>query len=157
MSFGDLEIRSHENGLVRFSIHGHLEQASVMRIGVDVSVQLHGRDALFHHVEFVGAEEEVSGESRILSPMPGLVRLVCVAEGESVAKGDRLVTMEAMKMELSLTAPRDGKVATVNVAAGDQVDEGALLVQLEEEHDPEKWEPVFGQDHAQTKRGEEHG
>ncbi len=64
----------------------------------------------------------------------GLVRLVSVAEGASVAKGDRLVTMEAMKMELSLTAPRDGKVATVNVVAGDQVNEGALLVQLEEEH-----------------------
>lgn len=62
------------------------------------------------------------------------MRLVSVAEGASVAKGDRLVTMEAMKMELSLTAPRDGKVATVNVVAGDQVNEGALLVQLEEEH-----------------------
>jgi acetyl/propionyl-CoA carboxylase alpha subunit len=66
--------------------------------------------------------------------MPGLVRLVSVAEGASVSKGDRLVTMEAMKMELSLTAPRDGKVASVSVAAGEQVNEGALLVELEEEH-----------------------
>ncbi len=64
----------------------------------------------------------------------GLVRLVSVVEGARVAKGDPLVTMEAMKMELSLTAPRDGKVASVTVAAGDQVNEGAMLVELEEEH-----------------------
>ncbi len=59
------------------------------------------------------------------------------------------MTMEAMKMELSLTAPRDGKVASVTVVAGDQVNEGILLVELE--YDPEKWEPVFGEDHTQTK------
>lgn len=105
-----------------------------MRIGHDVTVQLEGRDTIFHHVQSVGAEEDTSSESRILSPMPGLVRLVSVVEGASVAKGDPLVTMEAMKMELSLTAPRDIKVSSVTVAAGDQVNEGILLVELEEEH-----------------------
>jgi 3-methylcrotonyl-CoA carboxylase alpha subunit len=100
-------------------------------------------------VQSVGAEEDASSESRILSPMPGRVALVSVVEGASVAKGDPLVTMEAMKMELSLTAPRDGKVASVTVVAGDQVNEGVLLVELE--YDPEKWEPVFGEDHTQTK------
>jgi len=105
-----------------------------VRIGHDVAVQLEGRDTIFHHVQSVGAEEDASSESRILSPMPGLVRLVSVVEGASVAKGDPLVTMEAMKMELSLTAPRDGKVSSVTVAAGDQVNEGILLVELEEEH-----------------------
>ena len=133
-AFGDLEIRSHQNGLVRFAIDGRIAEASVLRIAHDVTVQFNGRDTIFHHVQSVGAEDEASGESRILSPMPGLVRLVSVVEGASVTKGDPLVTMEAMKMELSLTAPRDGKIASVNVAAGDQVNEGALLVELEDEH-----------------------
>ena len=133
-AFGGVEVRNYENGLVRFAADGRVAEATVSRNGHDVTVQFEGRDTIFHYVESIGAEEEASGESRILSPMPGLVRLVSVAEGASVAKGDRLVTMEAMKMELSLTAPRDGKVATVNVVAGDQVNEGALLVQLEEEH-----------------------
>lgn len=133
-AFGTLEVHSHENGLVRFSADDRIQQASVIRIGHDVSVQFDGRDSFFYHVQSVGAEEEASGESRILSPMPGLVRLVSVTEGLSVAKGDPLVTMEAMKMELSLTAPRDGKIASVSVAAGDQVNEGALLVQLEEDY-----------------------
>jgi len=133
-AFGGVEVRNYENGLARFAVDGRVAEATVARNGHDVTVQFEGRDTIFHYVESTGAEEESSSESRILSPMPGLVRLVSVAEGASVAKGERLVTMEAMKMELSLTAPRDGKVATVNVAAGDQVNEGALLVQLEEEH-----------------------
>ncbi len=133
-AFGELEIRGHENGRVRFAVDGRMREASVSRIRHDVTVQLEGRDTIFHHVQSIGAEEDGSSESRILSPMPGLVRLVSVVEGASVAKGDPLVTMEAMKMELSLTAPRDGKVASVTVAAGDQVNEGALLVELEEQH-----------------------
>ncbi|MHC5231511.1 acetyl/propionyl/methylcrotonyl-CoA carboxylase subunit alpha [Brucella sp. LJL56] len=133
-AFGTIEIREHKNGQVRFAVDGRVSEASVLRIGHDVTVQVEGRDTIFHHVQSVGAEEDASSESRILSPMPGLVRLVSAVEGASVAKGDPLVTMEAMKMELSLTAPRDGKIASVTVVAGDQVNEGALLVELEEEH-----------------------
>ncbi|ENT04515.1 acetyl/propionyl/methylcrotonyl-CoA carboxylase subunit alpha [Brucella sp. 63/311] len=133
-AFGTMDIRAHKNGLVRFAIDGRVSEASVSRIGHDVTVQIEGHDTIFHHVLATGAEEDASSESRILSPMPGLVRLVSVVEGASVAKGDPLVTMEAMKMELSLTAPRDGKVASVTVAAGDQVNESALLVELEEQH-----------------------
>ncbi|KAB2657032.1 acetyl/propionyl/methylcrotonyl-CoA carboxylase subunit alpha [Brucella tritici] len=133
-ALGTIEIREHKNGLLRFAVDGRVSEASVMRIGHDVMVQLEGRDTIFHHVQAIGAEEDASSESRILSPMPGRVALVSVMEGASVAKGDPLVTMEAMKMELSLTAPRDGKVASVTVVAGDQVNEGALLIELEEEH-----------------------
>jgi len=132
--FGLIEIRSHESGVVRFGLDSRLAQASAVRIGQDVTVQFDGRDTIFHHVLSAGAEDDAATESRILAPMPGLVRLVSAVEGAIVTKGDPLVTMEAMKMELSLTAPRDGKVATVTVAAGDQINEGALLVELEEDH-----------------------
>ncbi|MEL4068776.1 acetyl/propionyl/methylcrotonyl-CoA carboxylase subunit alpha [Ochrobactrum sp. GPK 3] len=132
--FGLVEIRSHESGVVRFGLDGRVAQASAVRIGQDVTVQFDGRDTIFHHVLSAGAEDDAATENRILAPMPGLVRLVSAVEGAIVTKGDPLVTMEAMKMELSLTAPRDGKVATVTVAAGDQINEGALLVELEEDH-----------------------
>ncbi|MBA8817877.1 3-methylcrotonyl-CoA carboxylase alpha subunit [Ochrobactrum sp. P6BSIII] len=132
--FGLVEIRSHESGVVRFGLDSRVAQASAVRIGQDVTVQFDGRDTIFHHVLSAGAEDDAATESRILAPMPGLVRLVSAVEGAIVTKGDPLVTMEAMKMELSLTAPRDGKVATVTVAAGDQINEGALLVELEEDH-----------------------
>jgi 3-methylcrotonyl-CoA carboxylase alpha subunit len=56
---------------------------------------------------------------------------VNVAVGDVVSQGDRLVVLEAMKMEHSLTAPRDGVVAGIHTAVGDQVQLGACLIQLE--------------------------
>jgi 3-methylcrotonyl-CoA carboxylase alpha subunit len=63
--------------------------------------------------------------------MPGRIIAVEVAAGESVTKGQKLVTLEAMKMEHTLTAPFDGAVAELNAAAGGQVSEGTLLVRVE--------------------------
>ena len=73
------------------------------------------------------------GGDAVLAPMPGLVRDVAVSVGQQVQEGDRLVVLEAMKMEHVLRAPRDGVVATVAVATGDQVTAGALMVGLEED------------------------
>ncbi len=50
-----------------------------------------------------------------------------VAEGEKVAKGQKLLTLTAMKMEHALAAPFDGTVTRLAVKAGDQVTESALL------------------------------
>ena len=53
------------------------------------------------------------------------------ADVRSVAKGQKLLTLEAMKMEHTLTAPADGKVKSVRYAVGEQVPEGAELVEFE--------------------------
>ena len=67
----------------------------------------------------------------ILSPMPGRIIAVEVAAGDTVTKGQKLLTLEAMKMEHSLTAPFDGVVAELNAEAGAQVQVEALLVRIE--------------------------
>ena len=66
----------------------------------------------------------------ILSPMPGRIIAVDVAAGDLVTKGQKLVTLEAMKMEHSLTAPFDGTVAELNAIPGAQVQVDALLVRV---------------------------
>ncbi len=73
-----------------------------------------------------------AGGNVTLSPMPGLVKAVFVTPGQQVAAGDRLVVLEAMKMEHVLTAGRDGVVAEVLVEPGAQVEAGAALIALEE-------------------------
>ena len=70
-------------------------------------------------------------DGEIEAPMPGKVTAVEVSQGETVAKGQRLLTLEAMKMEHALTAPFDGTVAELNAAAGSQVTEGQVLVKVE--------------------------
>jgi 3-methylcrotonyl-CoA carboxylase alpha subunit len=73
----------------------------------------------------------VAADGAIISPMPGKLIAVEVAEGDAVTKGQKLVTLEAMKMEHSLVAPYDGVVAELNASEGAQVSEGALLARIE--------------------------
>jgi 3-methylcrotonyl-CoA carboxylase alpha subunit len=79
------------------------------------------------HVAGSGA----AGDGAVLAPMPGRVLAVAVAEGQAVTKGQRLVVIEAMKMEQALLAPFDGVVFELKAVQGGQVSEGALLIRIE--------------------------
>ena len=68
---------------------------------------------------------------QIGASMPGMVVDVAVQVGRTVAQGDKLVSLEAMKMETTLYAERDGKVAEVLVYRGSQVAPGDLMIRLE--------------------------
>ncbi len=74
-----------------------------------------------------------AGGNMIEAPMPGLVRAVFVEPGQRVRAGQRLVILEAMKMEHTLGAPRDGRIGEVLVAEGSQIEAGAVMIVLEEE------------------------
>jgi pyruvate carboxylase len=67
----------------------------------------------------------------VAAPMPGLVVAVTATVGEQVAAGQKLCTLEAMKMETTLYAERAGRVAEVLVRPGTQVEAGELLLRLE--------------------------
>jgi 3-methylcrotonyl-CoA carboxylase alpha subunit len=73
---------------------------------------------------------EAAGQGRLSAPIPGRVVQVLVTEGESVARGQVLAVLEAMKTELRITAPADGIVAHVGCAAGETVEEGTEIVTL---------------------------
>ncbi|MGN6277652.1 MAG: acetyl/propionyl/methylcrotonyl-CoA carboxylase subunit alpha [Sphingomonas sp.] len=92
-------------------------------------------EALAVKTSISGASAGAAADGAILSPMPGRVIAVAVVAGESVAKGQKLVTLEAMKMEHTLTAPFDGVVAALDASEGAQVSEGALLVRVERKDD----------------------
>lgn len=70
------------------------------------------------------------GDGALLAPMPGRVIAVAVAAGQAVARGERLLVLEAMKMEQALVAPFDGIVTDLKVAEGAQVTEGMLLARV---------------------------
>lgn len=71
------------------------------------------------------------GPEALSAPMPATVVKVLAAAGQAVSRGDVLVLLEAMKMELPLRAPHDAVVRTVRCAAGDLVHAGVVLVELE--------------------------
>ena len=79
----------------------------------------------------VGAAHVAASDGAILSPMPGKIVSVAVEAGQTVTKGQTLLTLEAMKMEHALAAPFDGVVAELSAVAGGQVSEGVVLARLE--------------------------
>ncbi|MHB8284646.1 MAG: acetyl/propionyl/methylcrotonyl-CoA carboxylase subunit alpha [Caulobacteraceae bacterium] len=71
-----------------------------------------------------------AGDGRLNAPMPGRIVQVAGKVGDRVAKGDALVTLEAMKMEHTLAAPFDGELVELSVRVGDQVSEGKVLARV---------------------------
>ncbi|MBX3593986.1 acetyl/propionyl/methylcrotonyl-CoA carboxylase subunit alpha [Sphingomonas sp.] len=71
-----------------------------------------------------------AGDGSILAPMPGRIVSVEVAQGQDVTAGQKLLVLEAMKMEQALTAPFDGTIETLNAVPGAQVQVDALLVKV---------------------------
>ena len=81
-----------------------------------------------------GSAEAAGGDLPVPAPISGRVVSVAVADGDTVAAGQTLVVLEAMKMENDITAPRAGVVGQVAVADGDRVElNHVMLVLLEEE------------------------
>ncbi len=76
------------------------------------------------------AAQSGAGDGRIIAPMPGRVLAVDVKPGDIVVPGDRLLVLEAMKMEHRITARGPGTVTAINIAEGDQVADGMLLVEI---------------------------
>ncbi len=74
---------------------------------------------------------EPGNPKHVAAPMPGAVVAVAVAVGEQVAAGQKLLTLEAMKMETTLYAERAGTVAEVLARPGTQVEGGDLLIRFE--------------------------
>ena len=79
---------------------------------------------------------ETVAAGSLTAPMPGAVVRVLVTAGESVAAGQPLVVLEAMKMEHTVAAPAAGTVVTVSVTAGQQVDAGTVLVVVDDPENP---------------------
>ena len=73
-------------------------------------------------------ETAVDGPQGMTAPIPGVVASVAVTAGQTVARGDELLTLEAMKMMNVIRSPWEGTVATVHVAQGSRVVQGEPLV-----------------------------
>ena len=129
---GDLEIERADRRH-RVGVHGRGSELAVVLTEAQVAVGLVPR------FPEVGA---LTGEGVTLSPMPGSVVAVAVAEGDEVAAGDLLVTVEAMKMEHQVTAPFAGRVSEVRVTAGQQVEADEVLVVVEEPADAHADQPA---------------
>lgn len=73
---------------------------------------------------------EAAGAIEVKAGAAGKVFKLEAAAGQAVKKGDAVIIIEAMKMEIPIVAPEDGTVANINVSVGDVVEAGAVLATL---------------------------
>ncbi len=104
----------------------------VVRDGDTLLVLVEGTAWSFELLDPLAAPRtEASGGDRLVAPMPGRIVSLHTETGARVAKGDVLLVLEAMKVQMRLTAPRDAIVEQVRAEPGDLVDDGADLVVFE--------------------------
>jgi glutaconyl-CoA/methylmalonyl-CoA decarboxylase subunit gamma len=77
------------------------------------------------------APKAAGGSQSVKSPLPGSIAKVLVSAGQSVKRGDTIVTIESMKMENSILASKDGTITAVYVQPGQNVLQGDALFDLE--------------------------
>ena len=73
-----------------------------------------------------------AGPGEVRSPLAGRIIAINFQRGQEIKEGDCLLTVEAMKMNTSVTAPKAGKVAEILTTVGAAVDEGQILARIEE-------------------------
>ena len=104
-------------------------KVNAVRHGDVVTIFMDGEQHVFTVPDpLAGRAHEDADADRVLAPMPGLIKVVSIAVGDTVKKGAPVMVMEAMKMEYTLNAPRDGVIGELSTQAGEQVNEGAVLL-----------------------------
>jgi biotin carboxyl carrier protein len=124
-----LEVR-HQNRQVRVyarTLNDGTKEVWIDRYRVVVDLQ-DERQKRFS--TFVKSAQGASSGSAVRAPMPGLIKEVAVREGDAVKRGQRLLILEAMKMENEISAPVDGVVAKCRLAPGVNVDKDQELLTI---------------------------
>ena len=117
---------------VRVGFDERILRAGVLHEATAVTVFYAEQSYRFELPDHLAESDDAAADGdRLIAPMPGLVQSVKVDIGAAVNKGDALLIMEAMKMELTLNAPCSGIVTALHVAPGDQVTEGSVLLLLD--------------------------
>jgi len=128
----DIEILGAKNGKLDLLIDGEHVTAYVSSDGAKRWVTINGKT--FVLTKSTGRQRRGSSHdhgSGLIAPMPGLVRSVNVVEEEAVKKGQTLMVLEAMKMEIRIQAKNDGMVKAIHVKQGQTVERDQTLITLE--------------------------
>ncbi|MFH1804075.1 MAG: acetyl/propionyl/methylcrotonyl-CoA carboxylase subunit alpha [Pseudomonadota bacterium] len=121
------------DGKLAATLDGVRKQASILRNGNRLTIFRGGKTdilEIFDPVAAAGGAEGTGGG--LTAPMPGKIIAVLTTAGQTVKAGDKLVVMEAMKMEHTISAPVSGIIAEIFYQVGDQVDDGVELIAITE-------------------------
>jgi 3-methylcrotonyl-CoA carboxylase alpha subunit len=127
-----LRVVARDASSLHVDLLGAMQRVSVIEVGQELHLFHGGRHVAVRLARPEDALQVSAGaeEGSLLTPLPGTVVAIHVTTGQQVARGAPLVTVEAMKMEHTLTAPHDGIVTRVAFGLAERVMAGAVLVEL---------------------------
>jgi geranyl-CoA carboxylase alpha subunit len=131
----------HDDGVVaEISVDGASHKIIYCHPGDGVTwLALGGSTERFvNRASSTAAEDETGEGGHIRSPMHGQLLEICVAEGDTVSRGQRLLVLEAMKMQHEIQAAASGTVSALHFQRGEQVAAGALILEIDAGENPEK-------------------
>lgn len=129
----DIDVRQVGHGMFAVSTASGVQHAWAVAVDGDVWVFADG------HVHVISTQapshrrRRADDEGALAAPMPATVSAINVTPGQQVARGDVMIVLEAMKMELPIVAPRDARIARVACQKGELVQPGVPLIELEPE------------------------
>lgn len=137
---GKLKYRALDLGEGRYLLQRNGKSYRLKTIKVDSKVIVITDNSIYTYSlpsskdsdSFGGGTDDDSDKSKVTAPMPGKVIKLLVKEGDTVEPKQRLLIVEAMKMENPVVAPFKAEVIKINCAEGELVDSDTLLIELKE-------------------------
>ncbi|HOP13481.1 biotin/lipoyl-containing protein [Lentimicrobium sp.] len=134
----EVDIQNIEDNIAEIEVNG-----TTYRVEVEKAIQTSKTPKLMRSVSVPSTDSAPSiaktsspaspkGTGNVKSPLPGVILDVHVREGDAVKVGQRLITLEAMKMENNINADKEGRIVSLKVHKGDAVMEGDVLIVIGE-------------------------
>ena len=121
-----------EDGRQTFEVAGKPAHFARVHVGDRQIVRIAGRTVETSLVDPRSeAETDASGHDHIRAPMPGSVMQVHKQPGDAIKRGETLITIESMKLQMALLAPRDGRLLRLLRGVGDTFDKDEIVAELE--------------------------
>jgi biotin carboxyl carrier protein len=127
-----VQVRKAAAGSFMGMLNGCTERLRAVAHGDTLYVQLRGRSVRINRVDPTRASAigAAGGAGASHAPMPGVVVSLLVAAGQHVGKGDALLVIESMKLQMTISATLDGEVAELPLAVGQTFQRNDMLVRL---------------------------
>ena len=127
-----INVRKIAAGSFMTTLDGRIERLRAVAHGDTIYVQLRGRTVQLHRVDPTrsAAASVATGAGASQAPMPGVVISLLVSLGQQVQKGDALLVIESMKLQMTIFASLDGEVAELPHAVGQTFQRNDTLVSL---------------------------
>lgn len=130
----EVEIQNIEDNFAEVDVNG-----TIYKVEVDRALEVVKTPKLVRSVSVPSTDSTPSiaktsnpsqpkGTGNIKSPLPGVILDLHVREGDNVKVGQKLITLEAMKMENNINADKEGRIISIKVSKGDSVMEGDILI-----------------------------